>query len=112
MKNLLLAVTVALIFTACGKDGINGLNGQNGATGTNGIDGVNPTSVVSVPLCSDTPSYPSVFVEYGICIDNQLYAVYSANGGFLTLLTPGAYTSNAIGSSCNFSVASDCQVIR
>lgn len=66
--------------------------------------------VVPVKLCPGTPSYPSVFVEYALCIESQLYGVYSANDGFLALLPPGNYASNAIGSSCNFTVALNCVV--
>lgn len=95
-----------------GQDGTNGRDGNDGANGRDGRDGTDASPVVAVALCSDTPSYPSVFVEYAFCIDHNLYAVYSDRGGFATLLTPGAYRSNAIGSSCNFTVKANCEVVR
>lgn len=79
----------------------------NGAVG---VPGVNAPSVNLMQLCPGTPSYPSTFVEFGICIGSNLYAVYSANGGFLTSLPSGAYYSNAIGSTCNFTVTSGCSI--
>jgi hypothetical protein len=85
-------------------NGIQGLVGQTGATGLPG------TSVTVVQLCPGTPSYPSTFPEVAFCISGNLYAVYSANDGFETLLTPGYYSSNAVGSSCNFTVAAGCQI--
>lgn len=66
--------------------------------------------ITIVQLCPGTPTYPSTFPEDAECIDNALYAVYSANDGFLTELTPGLYQSNAIGSSCTFTVAANCVV--
>lgn len=86
---------------------LNGTNGENGAAGTPG------TLVTSVQFCpNDTPSYPSSFPEVGFCIDDNLYAVYSANGGFMTKILPGNWTSNAVGSSCNFTVSANCTVTR
>src|ERR1700689_3913792 len=73
--------------------------GPAGAPGLNGTNGIDATPVTIVQFCSNvTPTYPSVFPEYGICLGGQLYGVYSANGGFLALLPPGEYNSNAIGS--------------
>lgn len=80
------------------------LNGTNGSNGTNG------TVVQSIQFCPGTTVYPSNFQELGFCIGNKIYAVYSANNGFLTEIVPGAYQSNAIGNSCNFTVAVNCQV--
>lgn len=93
-----------------GTDGTNGADGSDGATGAPGAAGTPGTVVTSVQFCPGTNSYPSTFPEIGFCIDNSLYAVYSANDGFLTELSPGAYNSNAIGSSCNFTVGPNCQV--
>lgn len=89
------------------SNGSQGAPGVNGAPGTPGTPG---TQITPIKLCSQTPSYPSVFVEYAVCINNQLYAVYSANGGFLAFLPPGAYSSNGIGSSCNLNVGLNCSV--
>lgn len=92
-----------------GAQGATGAAGSNGANGTNGTNGTNATPVSLIKLCPGTPSH-TVFVEYAICVQNQLYAVYSANGGFLTLLSPGGYTSDGIGSACNLTVAANCVV--
>lgn len=83
---------------------LNGTNGQNGSNGTPG------SLITPIQFCSGTPSYPSTFPEVGFCINSQIYAVYSANGGFLTIVQPGVWSSNAIGSSCTFTVGSNCQV--
>jgi len=93
-----------------GHDGQNGTNGQNGQDGQNGHDGTNGTNgtvVSSVQFCPGTVSYPSTFPEVGFVIGGQLYAVYSANGGFLTYIPPGTYSSNGINNSCTFTVHSD-----
>ncbi len=131
MKKLLF--TILLVITACrgttGHDGATiqgpkGDTGSIGATGPSGNDGVNGSDGVSiqgpagadgtqitiVQLCPGvTTTYPGVFVEVGICIEGKLYGVYSQNGGFMTYLADGAYTSNAIGSACNL-VVHGCQV--
>lgn len=92
-----------------GATGAQGPKGDTGAQGPQGVPGQsNITSIV--PLCPNTPAYGQVYTEVALCINNQLYAVYSANGGFLTLLTPGTYSSNAIGSRCNLIVAPNCVV--
>lgn len=96
-----------------GTNGINGTNGTNGSNGTNGINGTNGTNgtvVAPIQFCPGTGSYPSTFPEVGFCINNNIYAVYSANGGFLTEILPGTWSSNAIGSSCSFTVLPNCQV--
>lgn len=84
----------------------------NGTDGTNGTNGSNGTVVAAVQFCSGTPSYPSTFPEIGFCIDNTLYAVYSANDGFLTEVTPGEYSSDGENSSCDFTVGANCQVTQ
>jgi hypothetical protein len=96
-------------------NGVNGTNGSNGINGTNGINGANGlpgTKITLVQFCSGTPSYPSTFPEVGFCIEGSIYAVYSANDGFLTYLPPGAYSSNAVGSSCNFTVSAECAITQ
>lgn len=110
MKSLFI---LALICTACGQGpqgtaGINGTNGTNGVTGPAGADG---TVITPVQFCPNvTSSYPSTFPEVGLCVNGSIYAVYSANDGFLTLIPPGTYVSNAIGSACNFTVFPNCVV--
>jgi hypothetical protein len=137
---IIFVITMTLAFvTACqpkrGKPGVNGTNGlscsvstiapsevtPNGASliscengtsslvlnGTNGIDG---TLITAVQFCSGTGVYPSVFPEVGFVIGGHLYAVYSANGGYLFEVLPGRYSSNAIGNSCSFTVNADLTV--
>lgn len=119
---------------ANGSNGSNGTNGIDGINGTNGVDGKDgaqgaqgnqgsqglqgpkgdpgaPGTIITwVQFCSGTTVYPSKFVEGGFCIAGNMYAVYSANNGFLTYLPPGAYSSNAIGSSCSFTLLPNCQL--
>ena len=71
---------------------------------SNGIDAIDGTLVTPVKLCTGTTSYPNVFVEYAFCIENKLYGVYSVNGGFMSYLPDGTYSSNAIGSACTLTV--------
>lgn len=124
----LLMVTVIFILSGCsdtGKDGKVGEQGPQGVSGPTGpkgdtgdpgpvgpigSPGNNATPVTIVQFCSGTPSYPSTFIEIGFCLNGQVYATYSANGGFSTLLPPGAYTSAGIGSSCNFTLLPNCQI--
>lgn len=122
-KCIVYALLIISIFTGCGKstkgdagadgDSIVGPQGPGGATGPSGPKGdpgVDASPVTVVQLCPGTTTYPSIFVEVAFCISGNLYGTYSANGGFSTLLPPGAYSSNAIGSSCNFVVHDNCVV--
>lgn len=104
MKNLL--IITALLLSACGQ-GPQGVQGQPGTPGGLGPQLVPQPSLTAVQFCPGTPSYPSTFPEVGFVINGSIYAVYSANDGFLTLLLPGYYASNAIGSSCNFTINAD-----
>lgn len=108
LGTVLALVVAPVVLTGCGKDGANGLNGSNGS---NGKDGVDATPVTVVKLCPGTTTYPSVFVEVAFCVQHKLYAVYSANGGFETEIVPGYYSSNGIGSRCNFTVAPNCGIV-
>ena len=104
MKKVLVVVTVLL--AACGQ-GPKGDPGQS-VTGPAGADG---TQITIVQFCPGViPTYPSNFPEIGECINGQLYGVYSANGGFLALLPPGAYSSNGINASCNFTILPNCVI--
>lgn len=96
MKKLL----VLLFLIGCGQ----GSQGPQGPAGTPG------TQISVVQFCPGTPSYPYVFPEVGFCVGNQVYAVYSANDGFMTLIPPGQYLSNAVGSTCDFTVLPNCQI--
>ncbi len=95
-----------------GIDGNNGTNGIDGNNGTNGTNGSDAQSVSVVQFCNGTAHYPSSFPEVGFYIQGKLYGVYSANGGFMSLLTPGTYSSNGINSSCTFTVNADYSVSR
>lgn len=77
--------------------------------GTNALI-LNGTVITPIQFCPGTTNYPSTFVELGFCINNSLYAVYSYANGFLTEVPPGNYSSNAIGSSCNFVVLPNCVI--
>lgn len=84
-------------------------NGANGSNGTNGTDGSDATIGI-VQFCSGSTSYPTTFVEVGFCINNELWAVYSENNGFLVKVPPGVYQSHGHNSSCAFIVAPNCQI--
>lgn len=94
------------------SNGVNGQDGQNGINGVNGTNGQDGTQVTPIKFCTESASYPARFPEYGLCLNDSLYAVYSANGGFLALLPEGNYSSNAIGSACSFKVKAHCQIER
>lgn len=92
-------------------NGSNGVQGPSGSTGPQGPAGVDITPISFVQFCTGiSPSYPGTFPEIGLCINHNLYGVYSQNGGFLVLLPPGAYISNGINASCNFTITADCGV--
>lgn len=125
---LAIVCAIVLLLPACGKphdgtsivgpSGNTGLTGVQGPTGAPGIagpqgePGVDASPVTVVQLCPGTTVYPNKFVEVAFCIDGQLYGTYSANGGFSTLLPPGVYSSNGVGSSCNFTIGNNCEVIQ
>lgn len=95
-----------------GSTGATGQDGQSivGPQGPQGDPGAPGTVVTWVQFCQGTTTYPSTYIEGGFCINNNLYAVYSANNGFLVYLPPGNYSSNAINSSCSFTVLPNCQI--
>lgn len=96
-----------------GATGEDGQNGAQGPVGPSGAPGLDATQITVVQLCTScVPSYPSVFAEIGFCFGGNLYGTYSANGGFSTLLTPGAYSSNGINCSCTFTVGPNCTVTQ
>lgn len=106
--NKLIALLL-ITFSACAaKIGPTGPQGLQGATGSNGTDA---TPVTVVQLCPGvTPSYPDTFPEYAVCIKDNLYGVYSANGGFLAELPPGTYLSQGLNSICTVVVQAHCVV--
>lgn len=93
-----------------GPKGDTGLKGDKGDKGDQGDAGSNGTSVTMVRLCPGTPNY-GTFIEVAFCINNKLYATYSANGGFSTEIFPGFYASNGINSSCAFEVQANCSIV-
>ncbi len=95
-----------------GEKGDIGLPGSPGESivGPPGASGVDATPVTIVKLCPGTTAYPGVYVEVALCLNNKLYGVYSANGGFLSEFPPGNYYSDGIGSACNLTVLANCVV--
>lgn len=99
-----------LINTIAVCNGANGLNGSNGTNGMNGTNGINAASsvgnVTPVQLC---PGDTGFHKEYGLFINNNLYAVYYAPAqglGFLDQLPAGTY-STTNGSGCVFNYANN-----
>jgi hypothetical protein len=90
----------------------NGIAGQSivGPTGPQGAPGTDLTPINVVQFCPGTTNYANEFNEVGYCIAGNLYAVYSANDGFMSEIPPGNYTSDGIGSSCNFTVLANCGI--
>ena len=79
----------------------------------NGTNGTNGTVITPIQFCTNfTQSYPNTFAESGICINNTMYGVYSANGGFLAELPPGTYSSDGINASCTFTIGQNCTVTQ
>lgn len=116
---MFMCLILLIVCTACGKPkqgdvgpaGKTGTAGSVGATGPQGVPGVDITPVQIINVCpAFTPSYPNTFPEYVICLQDELYGVYSANGGFMALLPPGNYSSNGIGASCTFTVEAHCVI--
>lgn len=104
-------LSTLLILVAC-FPGPGIIPGPIGPSGPKGDPGLDATQITVVKFCPNSvANYPSVFPEIGLCINSKLYAVYSANNGFLVEVIPGVYQSNAIGSSCSFEVQNNCLVI-
>lgn len=95
---------------AVGPIGATGPAGLPGTNGSDGAPGIDPTPITAVNLCPGTTTYPSTFIELGLCINHKLYGVYSEHEGFLVEIVPGAYSSRGHGSQCNFTVGADCEV--
>lgn len=105
-------VTGAIISCSNGTSAYiaNGLEGPRGEVGSPGADAPPSASVTIIPLCNATTTYPTVFSEVALCLNNKLYAVYSENNGFLSLIPPGNYVSNGHGNSCSLAVGPNCSV--
>lgn len=80
--------------------------------GEAGAPGVDATPISFVQFCGGTTGYPDTFAEVGICVNGIMYGVYSRNGGFLSQLPQGLYSSEGINSTCSFNIGPDCQVTR
>lgn len=106
-----LALLTVCLMSCSGHTVGQGNAGPQGIAGPKGDTGADGTSATVVQLCPGTSNH-NVFVEVALCLDKKLYAVYSQNGGFLTLLSPGEYSSRAIGSACDFYVAPNCVIER
>jgi hypothetical protein len=89
---------------------LNGAPGPQGETGPTGPAGSPGSVITPVKFCPGTSSYPNEFNELGFCIGGNLYAVYSANGGFLTEVLPGEWSSDGINASCDFTVGPNCTI--
>jgi hypothetical protein len=107
-----LALAILNIHCGQGPQGIPGPQGSPGNIGPQGPKGQDGTQITVIQFCTGAPQYPTNFPETGLCINDKIYAVYSANDGFLTEITPGRYVSNAVGSSCSFQVLDHCVIIR
>lgn len=103
---ILAVLFLVLLFTGCGKNGIDGAQGPAGAPGAPG------THIEAQAFC---PSIPGVIGyanrESYVIIGTSVYAVYAdGTHTFLTLLNPGTYVTTD-GRSCQFIVTSDGQVL-
>lgn len=102
------AILMGLMLQGCGVGNVGyPIPGPQGPAGKDGAPG---TQITVVQLCPGITTYPSTFVEVAFCVNDKLYAVYSANGGFETEIVPGYYDSKGIGSSCSFYVETHCLV--
>lgn len=83
--------------------------GDNNPTYSN-IPVSNPITIVQ--FCKGfTSTYPSIFPEVGLCINNIIYAVYYAtNNVGLVALPNGNYTTTLDNAPCNFTVMDNCQI--
>jgi len=91
-----------------GEQGFPGIEGIPGIAGSNGTNGTNGTRVAPVKFClTDNSTFP----EYGLMVENDLFAVYwgttpaSPNKpqAFLTKLVAGNYMSTG-GNNCLFTI--------
>jgi hypothetical protein len=85
----------------------------NGNPGSNGSQGTPGTVITPVQFCNGfTQSYPNTFAESGICINGNIWGVYSLNGGFLAELPPGTYSSDGVNASCTFTIKANCVITQ
>lgn len=81
---------------------------NNGTNGIDGVDGEDATGVSSVQFC---PNIAGSFPEFGMCINNELYAVFMGanNQVRMSRLTPGTF-STTDGRQCTFTVVEGCTI--
>lgn len=102
-----------------GDQGNSGDKGDKGDQGNQGVQGPvgpgatplppAPEQTTLVKLCADDSS---TFPEYGLCIDEELYAVYwSGSYAFLAKIIVGNYMSTN-GTGCHFTVSANCEVTK
>lgn len=95
-----------------GSTGIIGPTGAIGITGSEGVTGNSGANISYIKFCNNyIGSYPGSFPEYGICIDNNLFAVYwDGRNSWLAMVYPGYYKSTSTTAPCNFTVLPNCIV--
>lgn len=97
---------------ANGNDGADGSDGADGADGNDGAPGQDATPIQMVQFCPGATTYPSSFPEYGVCVQDRLYAVFWMGGkAWLAEVVPGTYISTSSSVSCSFTVGAACEVI-
>lgn len=96
---------------ATGQTGPTGSQGNPGVNGLNGNNGTNGSVVTVVQFCTGQTIYPSSFPEMGLCINNEIYAVYwNGSNAWFAEVVPGEYTSTSSTTPCNFNVSANCVV--
>lgn len=94
-----------------GSQGSSGTNGSDGSQGPQGVPGA-PAKATAVQFCPRyAVVYPSTFPEFGLCIDDTLYAVYwDGKNSWLAEIPPGYYSSTSTTAPCNFTVKDKCLI--
>lgn len=70
-----------------------------------------PSGIITVVRLCRNASGRLAFPSTGICLRGRtLYAEIGNTEGRYTLLKPGRYSANAVGSPCSFTVGENCEV--
>ena len=98
-------LALLLLLTACNQ-GVQQIQGPQGLPGANG------STVTMVQFCpSYNTSYPSIFPEFGMCINDILYATYwDGKNAWTAEVVPGYYESTSTSAPCNFTVSANCVI--